>query len=450
MANFSKLIITEQGKKLLQDSFLSGEAILYTQIGVADHSYEEEELEALKELQHIRQIQAVRKIERENGDTVVLDTVFDNKNVQEGYFFRTIGLYAKSEGQEELLFAVAAERSNASYMPEHTGITTSIQVKLRVKLDNGETIHITVDPAGTATIGDVMDVRSWLETHIGDRDNPHHVTPEQLGVESEANHYVHPAAHPADMVTQDENHRFVTDEQKQVWDGKMEKNGDSAENTAVYTSGDGTNPAGWTDVAVMASGEKHKTFLNKLSTMAKNVRWLYKMLGTTNIASIGGGTLTGAISSLNTGLDSHTHDNRYYTEAEINSKINLLTCSGASVNVGYTTDGVTKSVANNTRTVMTTITIAKPGYYILTADTNFSKNGTGFRLGTFSSTADGTSNTGTGVNVPANSSNMTTIQNVYLLKTAAANSKIYFAVQQTSGGALNASTWIGVMPIRCT
>ena len=130
--------------------------------------------------------------------------------------------------------------------------------------------------------------------------------------------------------------------------------------------------------------------------------------------------------------------------------MSLLTCSGTSVNVGYTTDGVTKSVANNTRTVMTTITIAKPGYYILTADTNFSKNGTGFRLGTFSSTADGTSNTGTGVNVPANSSNMTTIQNVYLLKTAAANSKIYFAVQQTSGGALNASTWIGVMPIRCT
>lgn len=145
----------------------------------------------------------------------------------------------------------------------------------------------------------------------------------------------------------------------------------------------------------------------------------------------------------------HTHDNRYYTEAEINSKINLLTCTDASVNVGYTTDGVTKSVANNTRTVMTTITIAKSGYYILTADTNFSKNGTGFRLGTFSSTADGTSNTGTGVNVPANSGGMTTIQNVYLVRTATANSKIYFAVHQTSGGALNASTWIGVMPIRC-
>ncbi|MCI8281387.1 MAG: BppU family phage baseplate upper protein [Lachnospiraceae bacterium] len=147
--------------------------------------------------------------------------------------------------------------------------------------------------------------------------------------------------------------------------------------------------------------------------------------------------------------EGHTHDERYYTEAEINNKMNLLTCSGASVDVGYTTDGVKKSVANNTRTVMTTITIAKPGFYILSADTNFSQNGTGYRLGTFSSTSNGTSNTGTGVNVPANSSGMTTIQNIYLARTTAANSKIYFAVQQNSGAALNTTTWIGCMPIRC-
>lgn len=146
----------------------------------------------------------------------------------------------------------------------------------------------------------------------------------------------------------------------------------------------------------------------------------------------------------------HTHDERYYTEAEINNKMNLLTCSGASVDVGYTTDGVKKSVANNTRTVMTTITIAKPGFYILSADTNFSQNGTGGRLGTFSVTSNGASNTGTGVNVPANSSSMTTIQNIYLARTTAANSKIYFAVQQNSGAALNATTWISYLPIRCT
>ena len=42
--------------------------------------------------------------------------------------------------------------------------------------------------------------------------------------------------------------------------------------------------------------------------MAKNVRWLYQLLGTANITSIGNGTVTGAISTLNTGLNSFTHN----------------------------------------------------------------------------------------------------------------------------------------------
>lgn len=82
----------------------------------------------------------------------------------------------------------------------------------------------------------------------------------------------------------------------------LKKTGDSKDNTASFTSADSLTPAAWADVPVLATGEKHSSILNKISTMFKNIRWLYKMLGTTNIASIGGGTLTGAISKLNTDL----------------------------------------------------------------------------------------------------------------------------------------------------
>ena len=58
----------------------------------------------------------------------------------------------------------------------------------------------------------------------------------------------------------------------------------------------------WTSVAKLTSGEKHSSIFNKLSTMFKNVRYLYKMLGTTDISAIGNGTVTGAISALNTGM----------------------------------------------------------------------------------------------------------------------------------------------------
>ena len=40
------------------------------------------------------------------------------------------------------------------------------------------------------------------------------------GVAAGANNYVHPSAHPASMITQDATHRFVTDTEKSTWNGK--------------------------------------------------------------------------------------------------------------------------------------------------------------------------------------------------------------------------------------
>lgn len=73
---------------------------------------------------------------------------------------------------------------------------------------------------------------------------------------------------------------------------------------AIFTSVD-TNDASatqWTSVAKLASAETHKSIFNKISMMFKNIRYLYKMLGTTDISTVGGGTVTGAISFINTAM----------------------------------------------------------------------------------------------------------------------------------------------------
>ena len=62
-----------------------------------------------------------------------------------------------------------------------------------------------------------------------------------------------------------------------------------------FTSGDASSPASWTNVSVLATGTTLGNLLNAISTMIKNVRWLYSKLGTTDISSIGGGTVTGAL-----------------------------------------------------------------------------------------------------------------------------------------------------------
>lgn len=112
--------------------------------------------------------------------------------------------------------------------------------------------------------------------------------------------------------------------------GALATNGDSKSNTVTFTSADSTSPTAWTDVAALASGEKHSSLFNKISTMFKNVRYLYKMLGMTDISGIGNGTVTGGLSALNSNFSNyqpkgnyasydHNHDDRYYTESEINS-----------------------------------------------------------------------------------------------------------------------------------
>lgn len=79
--------------------------------------------------------------------------------------------------------------------------------------------------------------------------------------------------------------------------------GDTANNIVSFTSADAKNPTQYTDVDVLATGETHKSIFAKISTMFKNIRYLYKMLGTTDISSIGDGTATGAISTLNSNLN---------------------------------------------------------------------------------------------------------------------------------------------------
>ena len=78
---------------------------------------------------------------------------------------------------------------------------------------------------------------------------------------------------------------------------------DVDDHAAVFVSADTADPDEWTDVPLLASGEKHKSIFNKISTMFKNARFLYKMLGTTDISAIGDGTVTGAVSALNTDID---------------------------------------------------------------------------------------------------------------------------------------------------
>lgn len=73
---------------------------------------------------------------------------------------------------------------------------------------------------------------------------------------------------------------------------------DTAKSYTTFDSADDKNPTTWSDVELLTSKEEQRSLFSKISTMFKNIRYLYKMLGTIDISNIGDGTVTGGIDAI--------------------------------------------------------------------------------------------------------------------------------------------------------
>lgn len=82
----------------------------------------------------------------------------------------------------------------------------------------------------------------------------------------------------------------------------MNVRSDSYQNTVKFTSNDSTTGDS-TAPSLLKSGETHASIFSKVSTIFKNVRWLLSKMGTTDISSLGDGTVTGALSTLNSNMN---------------------------------------------------------------------------------------------------------------------------------------------------
>lgn len=270
--------------------------------------------------------------------------------------------------------------------------------------------------------------------------------------------------------------------------GAVATGGDTAENITTFTSSDvadGSSSA-WTNVSKLSSGEKHSSIFKKVSQMFKNVRYLYKMLGTTDISKIGNGTCTGAISSLNSGLANkyfikimksdwsgimgslmpmfninndnmidliaHNEQNDTYPGVRVarasadydgnNIPDTYLKKSDAKNNVSALSNTATNY--NDQTPVVQYFTVPDDGYYLITGLVTFSSNANGFREVFITNT---TSNYVMGrVRVPAVSGGAVTLQ-VTSGGTFEPGQTGTLSTYQNSGSNLNVQEWLSMVKI---
>lgn len=196
MAQFSQLVITKCGQDLLAKVLVDGGKLEFTRVAVSETEIVEENLEQLTELPEIKQESAILNIVKTSNSAVKVEASFSNRELTAGYFMRTLGLFAK-DGENEVLYAAAAEVSGHCFMPPFNGVTASgALIQLVTAVGNVENISFEVDPAGTATIARVSED---IAKHNSD-ENAHAEVVGKISEKITADisaHNTNTAAHPA-------------------------------------------------------------------------------------------------------------------------------------------------------------------------------------------------------------------------------------------------------------
>jgi hypothetical protein len=255
-------------------------------------------------------------------------------------------------------------------------------------------------------------------------------------------------------------------------------------NTAVsdFTSGDSTdaNATAWTSVTKVDDNTAFGTFFNRVSTMMKNVRYLYKMLGTTDVSSFFGGsnqTVTSALSTLNSHIGSHTvakdvPSNAVFTDTNtwrpcvnaLNSTAtdqSLSAAQGKALNDRLTPIGgnyvtnytvLATSYTAGTKVKVVSFQVTKAGTYLWSPHFRSTLSRDGYMSAMISGNATPTysigaysgsvTQTGMGGNVVACMSGMTLIE-------LAANTTYYIWFESNvSGSGVNTFNWTNLMLIK--
>lgn len=157
MGQYNKAIITAAGESLIARAIVGEIQLSITKAKTSDYKYPGgTDLKALTDMQGIKQIMTSPETKVLSGDMIQTRMLFSNEEVTSTYYIQNIGLYAM-DGTQEVLFCIVTAVT-PDEMPQYSGVAATAYIyNIQSVVQDAETIHITVNPSGTATIQDVLE-----------------------------------------------------------------------------------------------------------------------------------------------------------------------------------------------------------------------------------------------------------------------------------------------------
>ena len=351
MGAYKKIVITDIGNALLAKVMAGQMTLKFSKSRISSYIYPEgTDFKKMTDLQDVRHEAIPSNVNVINDTTVLARVLFGNEKVSEKYLIQNIGLYAL-DGDKEILFSVS-QAVTPDEMPTYNGVAPSSFIyDISIPVAQASTINLTVDPAGTATTKDIMDLDEKKVDSSGGDISTTVTTVEEPS--SLADKYPEISGKSsmktvlgkllwwvkslnADKVDKEDGKGLsandYTDKEKKALAGKVDKAGGDIADTKVASL-----EASAAQYPVPAAGDTTKIAFGKVKKFFEDIgNW---MTGVCLIGQIVNNCVTNRadlplsaaqgkalmdlynVLNANTSKTGHTHDDRYYTETEMATKL---------------------------------------------------------------------------------------------------------------------------------
>ena len=161
MGVYKSAIITAAGINLVAESLTGDKTISFPTAKTSSYAYPAEtNFSELTDLQDVMQSVEPSSAQVINGNIVQATVRFSNEKVENDYLIQTIGLYAKINDGDEILFSVL-QAITPDQMPKQNPVSPTAYIyNIQTVVNQASQITVTVNPAGTATVQDIINLEN--------------------------------------------------------------------------------------------------------------------------------------------------------------------------------------------------------------------------------------------------------------------------------------------------
>ena len=157
MGQYRSAVITDAGQALLADAISGSGTVTFSAVKTSSYAYPQgTNIAGLTDLQDIVQTVTPFSVQVFNDTMLQVSARFDNSDVASAYLIQTLGAYAQIGDNDPVLFAVV-QANTPDQMPVQSSVSPSAFIyNIQITVQQASQITVTVNPAGTATVQDIL------------------------------------------------------------------------------------------------------------------------------------------------------------------------------------------------------------------------------------------------------------------------------------------------------